>query len=292
MTEREHERKNRNNQELPLLPLKSDLIFKMVFGDHRNVDILRAFLVAALKMPDEEFETIEILNPYLELDHPNEKLGILDVRLRTKQGKRLIIEIQCRGVLCMQERVTFYTGKNLTSQITSGQAYEELRKTITIAILDYNLLPDGARYHHKFKLYDPVNDTLFTDVIEIHTLELLKLPHGQNANAKEEELLNWLRLIKAEKKEEVEMLATKSPEMRKTVGILKKLSADERTRMLYEAREMAERDELSRIEGARAEGEAENMLNVARAMLDENMTLEQIAKITKLPIEEIEALRP
>ena len=38
------------------------------------------------------------------------------------------------------------------------------------------------------------------------------------------------------------MLAAKSPQMRKAVGVLKELSADEATRMRYENREMALRD--------------------------------------------------
>jgi hypothetical protein len=44
------------------------------------------------------------------------------------------------------------------------------------------------------------------------------------------------------------MLATKSPQIRKAVGVLKELSADERTRMLFESREMARRDIESRVE--------------------------------------------
>ena len=53
------------------------------------------------------------------------------------------------------------------------------------------------------------------------------------------------------------MLATRSPQMRKAVGVLKELSADERARMLYEKREMARMDFESRIDGAiREEREA------------------------------------
>ena len=43
------------------------------------------------------------------------------------------------------------------------------------------------------------------------------------------------------------MLATRSPQMRKAVGVLKELSADEQTRMLYEKREMARRDFESQL---------------------------------------------
>ena len=49
------------------------------------------------------------------------------------------------------------------------------------------------------------------------------------------------------------MLATKSPQMRKLVGVLKELSAHEQTRMLQENREMARRD----IESQLAEKEAQ-----------------------------------
>ena len=44
------------------------------------------------------------------------------------------------------------------------------------------------------------------------------------------------------------MLAQRSPQMRKAVGVLKELSADERTRMLYENREKARMDYESRVD--------------------------------------------
>ena len=55
------------------------------------------------------------------------------------------------------------------------------------------------------------------------------------------------------------MLATKGPELKKAVGVLKELSADERTRMLAEAREKARRDEVSRLNKARREGREEGV---------------------------------
>jgi flagellar biosynthesis/type III secretory pathway protein FliH len=45
--------------------------------------------------------------------------------------------------------------------------------------------------------------------------------------------------------------------MEKAVGVLMELSADERTRMLAEAREKARRDEVSRLNRAKREGREE-----------------------------------
>ena len=43
-----------------LLSPKSDLIFKLVFGDQHNADILAAFLRAVLDMPEDEFERLPL----------------------------------------------------------------------------------------------------------------------------------------------------------------------------------------------------------------------------------------
>ena len=59
--------------------------------------------------------------------------------------------------------------------------------------------------------------------------------------------------------EELEMLAERSPQMKKAVGVLKELSADERTRMLAEAREKARKDAASRLNWAREEGKEEGI---------------------------------
>jgi predicted transposase/invertase (TIGR01784 family) len=50
------------------------------------------------------------------------------------------------------------------------------------------------------------------------------------------------------------MLAERSPEIGKVVGLLKELSMDEQVRMMYEAREKARRDHEARIRFAENEG--------------------------------------
>jgi predicted transposase/invertase (TIGR01784 family) len=198
-------------------------------------------------MPEEGFEEIAVIDSHLEREFPEDKLGILDVLVLTESGKRIDIEIQLYAFPFLPERITFYTCKNLTGQIASGESYEVIRKTITIVVLDFPLIV-GSSYHHCFKLYDPKNGVQFTDVLEIHTLELPKLPPEADD---EDLLLSWLRLFKAQRLEEYDMLATKDPTLKKTVDILKRLSADDKTRLIYEAREKARRDEIAKMRGAR-----------------------------------------
>jgi predicted transposase/invertase (TIGR01784 family) len=281
--------RGKKKREINLLPLKSDIIFKAIFGDKRNKHILTAFLKTVLEMPEDEFESIELIDPHIEREFPDDKLCILDVRVETKRKKLIDIEIQLYDVPFMQERITFYTCGNLTTQISSGDTYINIKKAVTIVILDYNILPDKARYHHVFRLYDPINGAMLTDILEIHTLELRKLPElpANPADRKEEELLYWLKLIRTEMKEEADMLATKTPEIGETVARMKKLSSDERTRLIYESREKATRDHMARMSAARAEGERQASVTIAKNLLVRGVSPDIISESSGLSLEEI-----
>lgn len=45
-----------------LMSPKVDFVFKLIFGDTKNKDLLIAFLSAVLGVPAKEFERIEIIN--------------------------------------------------------------------------------------------------------------------------------------------------------------------------------------------------------------------------------------
>jgi hypothetical protein len=87
--------------------------------------------------------------------------------------------------------------------------------------------------------------------------------------------------------EELKMLATKSTELKKAVGVLMELSADERTRMIAEDREIARIDEVSRLNGAIRE----RNLEIARNALAEGASYDFISKITGLDIDTIKRLK-
>ena len=80
---------------------------------------------------------------------------------------------------------------------------------------------------------------MYSDKIEIHTLELPKLA---KYDYPETELLQWLQFINAETKEEFEMAAGKSEYIKKAYEDLNRISADEEKRLEYEERKRAIRD--------------------------------------------------
>ena len=68
---------NTANNKKPLLPVKSDFVFKRIFGDQRNVDVLADFLKSVLDIPDEEYKSITVIDPHIKKESKNDKYGIL-----------------------------------------------------------------------------------------------------------------------------------------------------------------------------------------------------------------------
>jgi predicted transposase/invertase (TIGR01784 family) len=105
----------------------------------------------------------------------------------------------------------------------------------------------------------------------------------------------WMKFIKSDDGEVFEMLAEKSPQIKKAVGILKELSADERARMIYEDQEKARRDIASMMGGARREGRLEGQrkerCDIAQKLLSIDMAIEKIIEITGLSQDEISSLK-
>ena len=259
---------------------KSDIIFKLIFGDERSIEILTGFLKAVLDIPESDYENVSIVDPHLLRQHEGDKLGILDVKVKTKSQKVIDIEIQIRPKPHLEKRVVLYLSKMVVEQIGTGRDYAKIQRAISIIITDYTLKHDNDKsekdlklkhdnkksdkdlklkhdnkYHNRYSLCDKTGKQ-FTDILEVNTLELSKLPETADGTA----LWAWLKFLKSESKEEFEMVAEKNPTIGKAVARLVELSQDERTRMLYESRQMLEWD----IDIGKRTARQEGILLVAR----------------------------
>ncbi|MDR3181695.1 MAG: Rpn family recombination-promoting nuclease/putative transposase, partial [Planctomycetaceae bacterium] len=228
--------------------------------------------------------------PHLKADWLDDKLGILDVKIHTTTGKVIDVEIQVAPTAPMRERLIFYLAKMVTEQIGEGYDYAVIKRVISVVITDFELIPKNPAYHHVFRLYDRKHESEFSDLIEVNTLELPKLPKRKDKS----KLYDWLQFFKTKKEEELEMLASHNPMIGKAVGILKKLSVDERTRMLAEKQEMLRMDISASIKKGRAEGiaegEARRAVEIARYLLGMKIPISEIAAATNFSRKEIEKL--
>jgi predicted transposase/invertase (TIGR01784 family) len=270
-----------------MLP-KIDFAFKLLFGDERSKNILEDFLKAVLpELADEEIAELTILDPHLKREFSGDKLEVLDVKARTRSRKTkteriLAIEIQISNIPGMRSRISYYQSNLITEQLGDGEHYSDLKKAIIIVITDYDFIPESKKCHTVFRMIEKDEHFPFNDLMEIHVLNLAKLLKIEDGK-----LADWLKFLKAEVEEEFNMLAMKDPMINEAYCKLQVMSNDEATRILYQARLKAQRDEYARIQGARLEGKLEGKLEVAQNLKKIGIPVEQIAQGTGLSLEDI-----
>jgi predicted transposase/invertase (TIGR01784 family) len=206
-----------------------DYVFKRILGEKRNIHILKAFLIAALDLDEEEFDHLEIIDPHLKREFYDDKMSILDVKVYLKSGVIIDVEIQVEINQDLRKRIAFSIGKMLSEQIKRGDDYYRVERVICIVICCGGvLLPEEAEYYNTYSLRNVRSGKEFTDVMEINILEPKKLPDEPNG----ERLFNWGQFFKAETPEELAMIGEKDPAIKEAAALVMELNEDDAERLL------------------------------------------------------------
>ncbi|WP_411682651.1 Rpn family recombination-promoting nuclease/putative transposase [Clostridium thailandense] len=277
---------------------KYDFVFKYIFGNEKHKDLLIALLRDILAVPEEEFEGIEIINNELIKEFKEDRKGILDVRVRTKLGKQIDVEIQILPTEYMAERTLFYWSKMYSGQIKPGDTYDKLKKCVTINIVDFKCTPLKKLYS-SYHITEDKTGYRLTDILEVHFLEIPKLFDEEIERDEDDPIVQWMEFLDAQSKGVIEMLAEKNKDIKKAYDLLQIISKDEKARMLYEAKYAEISDQRTRIKSAeekgkkegKEEGAKENAIENAINFLKLGVSEEIVAKGTGLPIEEVIELK-
>ena len=114
-----------------------------------------------------------------------------------------------------------------------------------MSILDFVHFPQDQRCYRKIVFCDAETGAQYTDLLELHILELRKLP-AQDQN--EDGIIRWMRFLGGKKREEFEDMAKKDEYIEAAYDELKKLSLDEQKRLEYELREKGmSQDEIAEL---------------------------------------------
>jgi len=285
-----------------LMKPKIDFAFKEIM---MNEKVRVGFLSAVLKLNPADIVKTTILNTYLQKVHEEDKQGILDVRVSMNDNTEIDIEIQLAELKVWADRSLFYLSKMYAEQIKSGESYNVFKKCVSISILDFILFPEEMEFYSCFHIREDTRQSLFTDKMEFHVIELPKLP--QELKDDKDTVLLWAKFISSERKEEFEMLASKNTYIQSAYSTLQVISQDEQKRMEYESREkalwdynqlMLEAKEKGWEEGKREgieegieKGEYQKAIQTAQKMLVKKLDLELIAEVSGLSIMQVQQLQ-
>ena len=290
---------------------KVDFAFKELMRDEM---VRKGFLSAVLNIKDTDIQSTVLLNTNLPRPHEDDKQSILDVRLTMNDTTEINIEIQLAYMSSWADRSTFYLSKMLVEQVGVNKRYSNLKKCVGISILDFNYIKQTKRFHTVYHITEDTEHIKYTDVLEMHIVELPKLPATDDLT----DLYDWVKFIRAKNRSEFQMPAKENVYIKRAYDVLEEISADEQKRMEYNTRQkwlydyntmMEENLERGRQQGIAigeergrqqgiaigeergiAIGEARGKADMIRRLQQLGNTVMQIADMFKIPESEVERL--
>lgn len=263
-------------------------MFKRIFGYKKNVNLLKDLLEGIL--PDLKINNLKIRHQFsLEKQLLSDKLGILDIVATLEDGTIVNIEMQVKDYENTVDRSLFYEAGLFHESLKVKEDYSNIPKTIGIWILNYNIFDKGP-FHEIARLKRDYEDIILTNKLELHYIQLPKFK--EKCKRISTKLEQWLTFIINEDLEEVSMIDNEF--VKKAEEELEYLNSNEKEKELARLREKAIRDEAAAMAGALrrglAEGKQSEKIQIAKKMLDNNMDIDIIIKITGLTKVEIENL--
>lgn len=227
---------------------KTDIIFKKMFTE--NMDMLSNFLSEMLDIPENDISEIKITNTEMPPETLSGKFSRLDLNM-TVDDRLVNVEVQVKNDVNFRDRALLYWSKLYSSGIKRGEDYNDLKQTITINIINFNMFDDGL-FHHRVMPMVMETKEIFSDKQLIHFAELRKLSKEIDPKNR---LQLWLQFINAESEEVFKMIEqTNIPIMQKAVRVIYDMSEDTAIREAARLREKALYDETSAINAAKREG--------------------------------------
>jgi len=287
--------KNTNTEDKEYLErtynLKNDVVFKAFFSRKGNEEFLIDFLNALLNIKIKEIKIQHEVD--LERLDTLEKGGRLDLQAKLNDGVIVNIELQVENKHNIEGRTTFYSAKVISMETERGTDYKDINQVVMINILDYEM----------FGFEDYISETAI--VLDKHReYEVLKgikwifieLPKFRRKHPDMNDKVNqWLAIIDDYDKEAIAMAEKKNKTIKRAKVELEYLTGDEEVKRLAFLREKWEMDRVSDINYATEQGELkgrkEEQKEIAKKLLEKNISIDIIIETTGLTEEEIEKLK-
>lgn len=296
--------------ETTLLDIQSDYIFKRVFGVEKNKKLLISLINSILK-GNPTVTDLEIRNTEISKIVKNNLTIYLDIKAEINPQEFVDIEIQVRNTGEIMERAVQYLAEILTlncRKLTDKEKEAGQRQTykypkvIGIWIMGENVTDRKDAVNEACVAFPPTERDkyqIITDKLRIFFVELQKF-HPKHIDRKN--MLDvWMAFLKNPLNDDIQDV----PEVKEALDTLKEISADKDEREIYYLRQHTEFGYISeknvavaralergkKLEREKAEKEKKaERIETARNFLKMGLSIEQVARGTGLPIDEIKKL--
>ena len=162
----------------------TDFGFKKLFGTEMNKDLLVSFLNSLFNNLESEIEDVQYLNSEKLGDGYGDRRSIFDVYCMTKDGSRFIVEMQKAEQAYFKDRSLYYSTFAIREQAPKGQRWDyHLDSVYTVGVLNFEFRDDeypADKYRHEVKLKDVEDNHVFYDKLTFVYLEMPKFNKSED----------------------------------------------------------------------------------------------------------------
>jgi predicted transposase/invertase (TIGR01784 family) len=148
------------------IDLLSDWAFKHVFGhsEHNLMLLLNDIL-------PEEIVHVDYDPNEIDLWKGDDKKVIMDVLCHTKDGRKIIVEMQRGDKGYLRNRLLYYATSMIHTQLNRGDTYGKLMPVYVVCFMDFRLQHDTDKLIYKYQVREESND-LYNNILNVYFCEL------------------------------------------------------------------------------------------------------------------------
>lgn len=287
--------KNKTNESEKMtgkyLDPKADLVFKLVFGEHK--DLAMSLLNALLPLSkDEQITELEYATPEMVPENPGKKNSVVDVRCTDAKGRQFIVEMQMYWNRYFQQRVMLNASKAVVKQLDANENYRLIKPVYCLNLVnDIGFKSAPEEFYHDYAI---VNVAHTDRIIKGLRFVFIELPKFRPHSIKEKKMaVLWLRFLTEINRstDEVPSELLENEETRKAISLVEKSAMSEAQLDAYERFWMNVNDEEAFIETkyyeGREEGRAEERIANAQSLKENGVPIDVIAKSLSLTDDEL-----
>ncbi|SFC85058.1 conserved hypothetical protein (putative transposase or invertase) [Parapedobacter composti] len=278
----------------------TDFAFKKLFGSEPNKDLLIDFLNGVFRGRKHIVDLV-----YNKNEHPGETVNeggaIFDLTCTGNDGEQFIIEVQRGKQGNFKQRAIFYTSRLITEQAPKGKRSEwayNVKEVYLIALLEDFSLDAGneQEFLHDICLSNRETGKVFYEGLGYIFIELIKFVKTEAEL--DTDLDKWLYVLKNMSSMDKIPVYLRKPIFEKLFNIAEYSNLTKEEKTMYDTSLKRKWDNKAVLDyavneaakEAAKEAKQEEKMEIAREMKKDGISVEQIAKFTKLSIEEIEKL--
>ena len=309
--------KEQNSERLaPFVDLRSDAGFKAVLADRNNKDILIGVLNLILPPEARVEDIVEYSDREQRRDVVYGKKTVLDLVCVDQRGRTFIVEMQSSPEDRFFERCVYYASGLYHLELSDGDEYEGLRPVYVISFLNYRLrhddesLWDTDHFISHWRFIEKRTGEVADQTISVIFVEMTLFTKRPEECATESDRLFYIFRNGGGFQRIPEWIEESGGVSRRLAEACEVAAFSKEKKLKYEVEKMNERDiraqrayavregrkegfEKGHAEGVAqgmAQGMAEGKAEVAKAMLEGGVPMDQITRFTGLTEGQIKAL--